>query len=211
MSRYDRGPSRLELDQALFDGHPDIVAAAFPPTAPPDQTVTDGDVLKAQVILRALVDAGLKKPFDFNPQEAKYLWAARLKRFTLDELTDAISDWITTPGAEFPSLGDVEQAAQFVIDHAIEEQRQEDATTRGLCPTCSDGYSNIHYVRVQNANGEGHHMAPCPDCPDMEKRRELWDRGHWDPLHIERGGCPHCWAYHPTLAHRAKHLKARAS
>lgn len=189
--------SQYEQDLESFA---DKVVAPLAPQAVPD----DAAIVKAQVVLRALMAAGLKTQFNFDIEEAKMLWAARLGRFHIDILTEAISDWISQPGVDFPSVGDVEAQAEYVMGELQREYDNERAFNRQACHEC-DG---VRWVRVQDAKGSGTHMRPCPVCPEMTARSELYDRGHFLAEHIERGGCPSCWDYHPSLRHRKAPAKA---
>jgi hypothetical protein len=216
-------PDKRISDEVLF--------ADYPGRPDPDRPVTDADVNKAQTMIRALLEAGKKTQFDFNPEEAKYLWAIKLKVFSIDVLTEAVNQFIDAPGNDFPSLGDMEQMARFVVAERLRDDREEQAATRGECEECGgvlyvrvvDGTLSIETYTSQRARRtnpllepvyldvERWHMAPCPVCPEMERRRDLWDRGHWEADHVDYGGCPQCWEYHPSLAHRARASRRRAT
>lgn len=233
------GPKPLDLEAVSFfdpaqEPPPEDVDVVDPDepqglTPIAERQTTDSDVLKATVILRALMDAGLKLPFDFNPDAAKYLWATRLKTFSLDVLTEAVTDWTSQKGHDWPSLGDIETCARYVIG---QRTREETATEVGDCDMCGQNMSGPGYVRVEDRTPEGqepykipvgkdqiptevetHHMAPCPNPAHkiMVKRRELYDRNHFTMEHLEKGGCPGCWEYTPSLAHRAKAARRKAS
>ena len=60
---------------------------------------------KATVVLRALSASGLRKPYDFDMAEAVKVWATQIGRFSLDELTEAVRDWIAQPDQDFPRSG----------------------------------------------------------------------------------------------------------
>lgn len=210
------GPRRVvPNDEDLFGG------AVVPPSAIAQQELpTRSDLIKAEVVLSALVAAGLRTKYEFDPgsPDVVALWAARLKPYPVAVLTEAIRDWTSQADDDFPSLGEVETCAQFVVAEQLRAERLEEVAAHGACRTC-DGN---RYVRVYADGlmldpdvpaGAHSHMAPCPDPShtDMVKRRDLWDRGHWLPEHVDGGGCPACWEYHPSLAHRARAQRKKAS
>jgi hypothetical protein len=202
------------LDAELFAG---VTSADLPPQP---QLVPDSAAeMKAVIVLRALMNAGLKQPFGFDVDEAKVLWGSRLGSFHVDVLLEAIGDWIGAPGGEFPSVGDVETVASSVVRRNHAESPAERARTARVCREC-DG---VRYVRVVTGTQiipvgkdmvptevQTSAMRPCPVCPEMAEKSELWDRGHFDAEHADRGGCPKCWRYMPSQAHRVKKEKVIA-
>jgi hypothetical protein len=174
----------------------------------------DAAFVKADYILRALIAAGLKTPFGFDIEVARQLWAGRLGQYSINDLETAIGDWVGAPGNDFPSLGDLETVVKELHARRIADSPEERARTARGCSTC-DG---LHHVRVKQKSGiiiptgktmvpteiEVSVMRPCPDCPEMKERSDLWERGHFDADHQDKGGCPSCWKYMPTQAHRAK-------
>lgn len=184
-----------------------------------DRDPDDAAMAKAELVLKVFADAGLQSTFDMHVPSAKALWAAQLGQFSTDALTAAAGEWVTRDGvAKFPPLGTFVALIRQIIHEDGEAERAKD---HRACPDCDD----LHYVKViddtyqqetfrskqrhltKTGEDDGveenreyievqqYHMAPCPTCPGMEKRRELYDAGHWRPQHLERGGCPKCWEY----------------
>lgn len=202
----DNGPRRIgaDLDVELFaDMTPNAQAAQVLPD--------DAAKVKAGYIFRVLINAGCKQPFGFDIDDATVLWAARLAPYGLNELEAAVGEWIGSPGKEFPSVGDVETVARAITIERAAQSPDELARTQRTCTIC-DG---LHWVKVKDRHPETHelldttHMRPCPECPEMKDRSELYDRGHWDPEHQDKGGCPKCWPYMPNQRHRER-AKAKA-
>jgi hypothetical protein len=183
------------LDEAM-----DLEIFDRPPAVNPDNA-TDADIAKATVILRALSDAGLKPQYEFRPDEAKRLWGVTLSQYSLEVLIEAIGDFIRSPDKEFPTLGQVEQAARFTEREIEHEER--DAANVGECSECDD----VHWVRYEVTIDvpigkdhvvtavRSHLMRPCSLCPDMAKAYDLYMRGHFDIDHVLAGGCPVCREY----------------
>lgn len=203
-------PRRLSPDEVLFG------AEVLPAAEREKQPVTEGDVLKAQTVIRALIDGGKKSPFDFNPEEAKFLWAIKLRQFPLDVAIEAANEIVSAPGTEWPGLGDVEQLARLIIAERTREEREAEAQVTPLCGTCE----GTRWIRVYDGTGTqsvgkgaepGTHMEECPDCPVMAERRDIMrERKHGDQAHIDRGGCPTCWKYTPSLHHRIRAQRSKA-
>lgn len=192
----DDGPRRANFDAELFA---DAVDRPVAPQLVPD----DAAIVKSQIILRALVAAGLKTEFHFDLDEAKILWAGRLARFKLDVLEEAITDWISAPGRDFPTVGDVESAAISVNSkRAADAEYAKHAHNKPTCVDC-DG---IRWVKVFDVDPESGatlqtwHLRPCPSCPEMRERSDLYDAEHFTPVHQDHGGCPQCWKYMPSQA-----------
>lgn len=194
------------LDAELWADH-----AAVP--AEPQLIPDDAAIIKALAILRALQAAGLKSQFGFDLDEAKMLWAARLAPFHMDVLTAAITDWISSPGTDFPSVGDVETVAKSILAKRLRESPEEVARTQKSCSECE----GLHWLRIEDRDPEtrqltgGHHMRPCNYCPEMKERSDLYDQGHWEPDHQDKGGCPKCWKYSPKMAHKNRQAERQAN
>lgn len=204
------------------------------PPAEQQQIVPDAAAItKALVVLRALSDAGLREPYGFNREDAATVWASALHAHDVDALLGAVAEWISQPGVEWPSVGDV---LAVVRGQQLEAEQAERARNPRVCTTCWD----VHYVKVVDAVApvpkrlkpaelialqqsgdpwpevtvEQHHMAPCPDCPSMRTRRGLYDtphlgpEGHFSAAHQEKGGCPECWPYTDRPRHRARERAA---
>lgn len=167
------------------------------------QLLPDGPALaKADYVLKTLLGAGLKSAFGFDREAATTLWAGRLGRFSLAVLEEAIVDWVARPGTDFPSVGDVETNAAFIASER-EREASHEARNRAACSECDD----VHYVRVLDDPSKpagGHHMMPCPACPAMRERLAAYDGKHFKVAHIVAGGCPVCWPYLPSQAHRRR-------
>lgn len=168
----------------------------------------DADVVKALVVLRALKAAGLKTPFDFHEDEAKFIWGARLRVYSLDVLTDALTDWIASPGGDFPSVGDMETSANFVIAERQRAERDRLHAATGECVECE----GIHWVREPVPDdklvfgGATHFMRPCGTCPEMQRRYQLYVRGHFSSNHRV---CEECDEYRDPQRHKARVRRAR--
>jgi hypothetical protein len=203
----DDGPQRIgaRLDKELFA---DMTPTAAAPQVLPD----DAAKIKALYILKALLAAGLKAPYGFDLDEAASLWASRLAPFGLNVLEAAVQEWIGMPGNEFPTVGDVETVARAITIERRAQSPEERARAARTCPTCE----GVHWVRVKDRAPQTGlllpttHLRPCPDCPEMSVRSELYDRGHFDAEHQDKGGCPKCWPYMPSQRHRLRAAKARA-
>jgi hypothetical protein len=197
----------------------ELFAGVTPADEPQPQIVPDSAaLLKASFILRALFAGGLKAPFGLDLAAAEQLWAARLGEFHIEVLEEAIVDWIGAPGSEFPSVGDVEMVARSIVRRRHADSPGERARTAKVCDMCE----GLHYVRVVTdvytipvgkdmvpTIVQTTAMRPCPTCPEMREKSDLWDRDHFTADHVAKGGCPQCWKYHPTLAHRDKSTSHR--
>lgn len=199
------------------------------PATPQQLVPDDAAVTKATYVLRMLKDAGLRQPFDWNEKDATLLWAAALGPVHIDTIEAAVGEWITQPGREWPSVGDMLTLCRGV---ELDRDAASRAHNRRVCATCHDD----RFVRVSTGTElvpkhltpkellalhaaddpwpsvliEHHHMAPCPTCPSMSHRRALYDAHHFDAAHVDAGGCPECWEYTDPPKARAR-AKATAA
>jgi hypothetical protein len=203
------------------DRFSDWPGQAVQPALTADETTRD----KALLVMRVFEEAGLRPAYGFPGIDAALdLWAVQLAGFGADVLAEAAAEWVQSGSREWPSVGEVANLARGVELARAETQRIEEARTRGECVTCE----GVHWVRVVDSTErvetgaskrkrrkdpgldpelvdvESSHLAPCPHCPEMAARRELYDRGHFDPEHQDAGGCPQCWPYMPSMAHRLR-------
>ena len=105
--------TQINPQAALLDGTGGLntsPARQGPQAAPEDPA-------KAEAILRSLLAAGLKEPYQFNLQEAVALWAPVLNRYTFEDLQEAAKAWTQGPDKEFPSLGQLETQVKYVASH----------------------------------------------------------------------------------------------
>lgn len=189
----------------------------------------DASITKAAYVIRMLKDAGLRQPFDWNERDATLLWAAALGPIHIDDVEAAVGQWITQPGRDWPSIGDMLTLCRGV---QIDRNEADRAHNRRVCGTChddryvrvSDGVEVVNkhltpkeLLRLHDAgepwptvNIERHHMEPCPTCPSMSHRRALYDGGHFTARHLEAGGCPEEWEYTDPPKHRARAKAAAA-
>lgn len=186
------------------------------PQEPPTRSemVLDEDAIdKAVIVLRALSAAGLRKPYDFNLEEAKKIWAPHIAKFNMDELTTAVRDWIAQPDQDFPAVGDVVAVLNKQRKEVEQERRVTEARDWDGCEECNDNkwvrvYGPI--IKTDIAKGmekygvadgtevhtRSHVMRPCSLCPDMRHAWELFSTSHFSADHIRTGGCKQCREYH---------------
>lgn len=152
-------------------------------------------MLKACTVLNALRAAALQPPFGFDQVEAEPLWAAAIGAIDILALTKAAGTF-AEHHHEFPSLAQFMTVANF---HDGEHKRLMAAAKAGVhavCPECDD----VLWVTIRH--GEDRWARPCSRC--LPERYELYRSSHFDAKHIDRGGCPKCWEYLPTLRHKAR-------
>lgn len=181
-------------------------AAPTDPVLPyPEEEISE----KAGIVLDALRAGALQIPFGFDQTEAEPIWAAAIGGFPLEVLTATVGMWIKHH-SEFPSLAEFLTIANFNDHERQRAEAHERAKTKLPCPECDD----VHFVTIrgektifdtfrnENRIVENRYAVPCRLC--LPERYELYQRGHFDESHIDRGGCPECWDYLPTLRHKAK-------
>jgi hypothetical protein len=209
-------------DSANLESAADSLERFGPIDPVPQQLVPDDAArVKAIMVLRALSDAGLREPYGFNREDAVAMWAA------------ALGEWIQQPGTEWPSLGDVVAMARGAQLEAEAQQRSHNPRTCSLC-------DDLHWVKVVDGvvhlpakltpkqllelertgepwptiAHEQYHMRPCPQCPSMARRSELYDahhlgrEGHFSMEHQDKGGCSECWPYTDPPRHRRRERAA---
>lgn len=213
----------------------DLFGTAIEPARPAvertEVVTNEGDVTKALIVLRALSAAGLRKPYDFNLEEAKLIWATQIGKFSLDELTEAVRDWIAQPDQDFPAVGDVVAVCNGLRKEQEKERRITDAQERRVteakdwdgCQECSDNKWVRAYgpvIKTDIAKGvpekyevpdgtvvetRSHYMRPCSLCPDMRRAWELFSTSHFTADHISSGACKQCREYHEPWRPRKLH------
>jgi len=157
---------------------------------------------KAQLVLTALRSAALRTPFGFDQEQAEEMWGAALGTYSVDLLTAAAGHWILT-NEEFPTLSEFVTLVRWQENEMKRDDQQ--ARNIGVCPECE----GARYVRVTDppVTVQDHktkkpvqvaswHMMPCPTCPSMERRHQLYMRGHFDAEHAALGGCMECREYY---------------
>lgn len=172
-------------------------------------TPDDAAYAKARLVLDALRGGALQPPFGFDQEQAEPLWAAAVGEFPVETLTTTVGTWVKHH-SEFPSLAEFLTIAHF---HQAENNRAAHATRAQNTEVCRE-CDGLRYVTVrptvvmfdafrgENREVENRYAVPCRIC--LPERYELHQRGHFDAEHVERGGCPQCWDYLPTLRHKAK-------
>lgn len=192
-------------DRDLFSDFPG--AGVEPRAAAEPVAMNEANVVKALAVIQSLLAAGKRSPFDFDLENAKMLWGARLAPYPLELLMAAANEYIAVPGPDWPTVGDVETTAKFILNERQREERMRGDDTAGPCPECE----GVRFIRVPDhaINTDGpHHMQPCSTCPDMRERYEAYMDGHWSPDHEPCGRCMK-WRDPPRWKRRQKATAGR--
>lgn len=150
----------------------------------------------ARMVLRKLRSGGLPHTPPMTADWAGYLdeWADALKEFDSDICERSATSWIRT-GTNFPHLAAFISWCRMAVNDRAEDERMSHPDR--VCTSCQ----NKNYVTVRvgkvfrdprtglNAVGDSEYAFPCPSCPHMANRLQLWLDGHWDPDHEICGRC----------------------
>lgn len=184
------------------------------PLAELDEDARAAREAKAVAVFRTLSEAGLKQRFEFEPDQAKKQWGVKLAPYPLAVLME-VCEFFIKETTEFPTVGEVETQARYIVNERQREERARGRAQLGPCERCDGArwvrVDNAHLTAVPDGKGGtieylGHHMEPCPECPDMAQRAALYPAGCMTDEHVDAGGCVNC---RPYLHHCAPKRRGR--